>query len=126
MASQQPAGSCPTAQVVGNAFVHQYYHIMHQSPELVYRFYQDISKFGRLEADGSMSAVTTMQAINEKILSLDYSKYRSEIKDSGCAGFVQRWSSCPCDWVFDWEGQCKEEFYSVVLPCSPGQRLLCF
>ncbi|XP_010246716.1 PREDICTED: ras GTPase-activating protein-binding protein 1-like isoform X2 [Nelumbo nucifera] len=80
MASQQPAGSCPTAQVVGNAFVHQYYHIMHQSPELVYRFYQDISKLGRPETDGSMSAVTTMQTINEKILSLDYSKYRAEIK----------------------------------------------
>ncbi|XP_010274054.1 PREDICTED: ras GTPase-activating protein-binding protein 1-like [Nelumbo nucifera] len=80
MASQQPAGSCPTAQVVGNAFVHQYYHIMHQSPDLVYRFYQDSSKLGRPDSDGSMSIVTTMQAINEKILSLDYSKYRAEIK----------------------------------------------
>ncbi|KAK9159925.1 hypothetical protein Syun_006266 [Stephania yunnanensis] len=60
--SQAPtAGSVPTAQVVGNAFVHQYYHILHQSPELVYRFYHDSSKLGRPGADGAMSSITTMQ-----------------------------------------------------------------
>lgn len=82
MASEQqtPAGSSHTAQVVGNAFVHQYYHILHQSPELVHRFYQDISKLGRPEENGNMSSVTTMQAINEKILSLDYGEYRAELK----------------------------------------------
>lgn len=46
---------------VGNAFVHQYYLILHQSPELVYRFYQDSSKLGRPEAEGLMSSITTMQ-----------------------------------------------------------------
>ncbi|XP_031477838.1 nuclear transport factor 2-like [Nymphaea colorata] len=81
MASQQAAaGSCPTAQVVGNAFVHQYYHILHQSPESVYRFYQDSSKLGRPDAQEAMSSITTMQAINEKILSMDYGEFRSEIK----------------------------------------------
>ncbi|XP_058093372.1 nuclear transport factor 2-like isoform X2 [Magnolia sinica] len=81
MAQQQAAaGSCPSAQVVGNAFVHQYYHILHQSPELVYRFYQESSKLGRPEAEGAMSSITTMQAINEKILSLDYGECRAEIK----------------------------------------------
>ncbi|OVA07923.1 RNA recognition motif domain [Macleaya cordata] len=80
--SQQPTvgSSCPTAQIIGNAFVHQYYHILHQSPELVFRFYQDSSKLGRPEPKGTMSSVTTMQAINEKILSLEYSDYTAEIK----------------------------------------------
>ncbi|KAF3796008.1 putative G3BP-like protein [Nymphaea thermarum] len=81
MASEQAAaGSCPTAQVVGNAFVHQYYHILHQSPNLVFRFYQDSSKLGRPGADGGMSIVTTTQEINEKILSMDYSGLMAEIK----------------------------------------------
>ncbi|KAJ0988906.1 hypothetical protein J5N97_007262 [Dioscorea zingiberensis] len=82
MASQSaaPAGSPPSPQVVGNAFVQQYYHILHQSPELVYRFYQDGSKLGRPEPHGAMSCITTMDAINEKIQSMDYGEYRAEIK----------------------------------------------
>ncbi|KAK6925122.1 Nuclear transport factor 2 domain [Dillenia turbinata] len=70
----------PSAQVVGNAFVEQYYHILHQSPELVYRFYQDSSVLSRPDANGSMTSVTTMNSINEKILSLDYQDYKAEIK----------------------------------------------
>nr|DAD31470.1 TPA_asm: hypothetical protein HUJ06_010320 [Nelumbo nucifera] len=70
----------PSAQVVGNAFVEQYYHILHQSPELVYRFYHDSSMLSRPEPNGAMSSVTTMQAINEKILSLDYKDYKAEIQ----------------------------------------------
>lgn len=73
---QQPV----PAQVVGNAFVQQYYHILHHSPGLVFRFYQDISKLGRPEDDGSMSITTTMEAINHKILSLNYGDFRAEIK----------------------------------------------
>lgn len=46
---------------MGNAFVHQYYLILHQSPEHVHRFYQDISKLGRPEENGVMSITTTMQ-----------------------------------------------------------------
>lgn len=45
---------------MGNAFVLQYYHILEQSPEHVYRFYQDNSKFGRPEDNGMMKTVTTM------------------------------------------------------------------
>ncbi|KAL8546528.1 hypothetical protein ACS0TY_006312 [Phlomoides rotata] len=74
--AQQPV----SAQVVGNAFVAQYYHILHHSPGLVHRFYQDISKLGRPEDDGSMSITTTMQAINDKIVSLNYGDYKAEIK----------------------------------------------
>ncbi|KAL9397752.1 hypothetical protein Peur_012005 [Populus x canadensis] len=69
----------PTADVVGNAFAHQYYHILQQSPDLVHRFYQDGSKFGRPGEDGVMSTTTTMNAINEKILSLGYGQVRAEI-----------------------------------------------
>ncbi|XP_029117457.1 nuclear transport factor 2 isoform X2 [Elaeis guineensis] len=77
-ATAAAAGSPPSAQVVGNAFVQQYYHILHQSPALVHRFYQESSKLGRPEAHGAMSSVISMQAINEKILSMDF--HGAEIK----------------------------------------------
>ncbi|MQL77427.1 hypothetical protein Taro_009841, partial [Colocasia esculenta] len=80
MAAQQQQAVTAPPHVVGNAFVQQYYHILHQSPELVHRFYQDISKLGRPDAAGAMSSITTMQAINEKILSLEFSEFRAEIK----------------------------------------------
>ncbi|XP_058206464.1 nuclear transport factor 2-like isoform X2 [Rhododendron vialii] len=67
------------AQVVANAFVQQYYLIQQQSPGLVHRFYQEESKLGRPEDDGTMSTTTTLQAINEKILSLNCGQYRAEI-----------------------------------------------
>ncbi|XVF49948.1 hypothetical protein PTKIN_Ptkin04bG0057300 [Pterospermum kingtungense] len=70
----------PSAQVVGNAFVEQYYHILHQSPNLVHRFYQDLSHLSRPDMCGNMTTVTTMQAINEKVLSLNYEDYTAEIK----------------------------------------------
>ncbi|XP_068305682.1 nuclear transport factor 2-like isoform X1 [Pyrus communis] len=70
----------PSAQLVGNAFVEQYYHILHQSPQLVHRFYQDSSSLSRPDTKGNMSTVTTMQAIGEKIQSLNYGDYTAEIK----------------------------------------------
>ncbi|KAG5227030.1 G3BP protein [Salix suchowensis] len=81
MASQtasNPIG--PSAQVVGNAFVEQYYYILLTSPELVHRFYQDSSVLSRPDANGVMTSVTTMQDINEKILSLDFKGCKAEIK----------------------------------------------
>ncbi|KAG8659623.1 nuclear transport factor 2 isoform X2 [Manihot esculenta] len=70
----------PSAQLVGNAFVEQYYHILHTSPELVYRFYQDSSVLSRPDANGVMTSVATMQGINDKILSLNFKDYKAEIK----------------------------------------------
>lgn len=67
-------------QVVGNLFVQQYYDILHLSPNIVFQFYQDTSKLGRPEEDGSVSITTTMKAINDKILSLHYEDLRAEIK----------------------------------------------
>ncbi|RXH87061.1 hypothetical protein DVH24_028561 [Malus domestica] len=79
MVQQAPAASLtPTANVVGNAFVLQYYNILEQSPELVHRFYQDISKLGRPGDDGIMSITTTMEEINKKIL--DYGELSANIK----------------------------------------------
>lgn len=72
--------SPPSAQVVGNAFVEQYYHILHSTPELVFRFYQDSSVLSRPDSNGVMTSVTTMEGINQKILSLDYKNYKAEIK----------------------------------------------
>ncbi|KAJ4974958.1 hypothetical protein NE237_008132 [Protea cynaroides] len=80
MAMPTSSPAAPSAQVVGNAFVEQYYPILHQSPELVYRFYQDSSVLSRPEPNGIMTPVSTMQAINAKILSLDYKDYKAEIK----------------------------------------------
>uniref|UniRef100_A0A0C9RMC7 TSA: Wollemia nobilis Ref_Wollemi_Transcript_11109_2259 transcribed RNA sequence n=1 Tax=Wollemia nobilis TaxID=56998 RepID=A0A0C9RMC7_9CONI len=80
MASQQVPAVTPPAAVIGNVFVQQYYNVLHQSPALVHRFYNDSSKLGRPESNGEMSCITTLDAINEKILSLDYGEYKAEIK----------------------------------------------
>ncbi|KAF8378579.1 hypothetical protein HHK36_029925 [Tetracentron sinense] len=81
MQTASPATTpAPSAQLVGSAFVEQYYHILHQSPELVHRFYQDSSILSRPDSNGVMESVTTMQAINDKILSLDYKDYKAEIE----------------------------------------------
>ncbi|XP_059660094.1 nuclear transport factor 2-like isoform X2 [Cornus florida] len=69
----------PVSAQVGNAFVQQYYYILHQSPGLVHRFYHDISKVGRPEENGTISITTTMNDINEKIVSLNYDKYKTAI-----------------------------------------------
>ncbi|KAJ0248764.1 Nuclear transport factor 2 [Hirschfeldia incana] len=78
--AQQEASPSPGAEVVGRAFVEQYYHILHQSPGLVHRFYQDSSLLTRPDATGAVTTVTTMQAINDKILSLKYENYTAEIE----------------------------------------------
>ncbi|XP_057492366.1 nuclear transport factor 2-like isoform X2 [Actinidia eriantha] len=70
----------PTAQVVGNAFVDQYYRILHLSPEMVHRFYHESSVLSRAEPNGVMALVTTLKGINDKICSLDYKNYKAEIK----------------------------------------------
>lgn len=62
MALQAPSNpSTPNAQVVGNAFVEQYYHILHTQPEVGYRFYQDSSVLSRPDTNGVMTSVATMQ-----------------------------------------------------------------
>ncbi|CAA0841816.1 Nuclear transport factor 2 (NTF2) family protein with RNA binding (RRM-RBD-RNP motifs) domain [Striga hermonthica] len=74
--SQQPVST----QIVGRLFVEKYYAILHSSPEMANKFYQDKSTIQRFEEDGSMSVTTTCQAIKEKIVSLNYGDLRVEIK----------------------------------------------
>ncbi|KAI3429203.1 uncharacterized protein J3R85_008632 [Psidium guajava] len=79
MAAAQTNGSSPDPKSVGNAFIKQYYSILHDSPQVAHRFYHDISELSRPGPDGQMISATTLQGINEKILSLDYEKYNIEI-----------------------------------------------
>ncbi|KAM7270068.1 hypothetical protein ACFE04_029282 [Oxalis oulophora] len=72
-------GPAVPAETVGNAFVHQYYIILHRNPELVHRFYLEGSKLGRPEENGVMTITTTMQAINDKIVSLQTGNFTVEI-----------------------------------------------
>ncbi|KAJ9174156.1 hypothetical protein P3X46_017215 [Hevea brasiliensis] len=64
--------STPTPQVVGNAFVEQYYNLLSKSPEVVHKFYQDSSVISRPDFDGFMSSASTLDGIDKMILSLDY------------------------------------------------------
>ncbi|XP_019445896.1 PREDICTED: ras GTPase-activating protein-binding protein 2-like isoform X1 [Lupinus angustifolius] len=69
----------PIPQMVGNAFVEQYYSILHQNPDQVHKFYQESSVLSRPEEDGALTTVTTIVDINKKILSHDYTSFRVEI-----------------------------------------------
>lgn len=54
---------------VGNAFVNQYYNVLHQSPQVVHRFYTDASKLTRAEA-GADGVVDTVASQSVRILPL--------------------------------------------------------
>ncbi|KAF8698781.1 hypothetical protein HU200_035039 [Digitaria exilis] len=66
--------------VIGGAFVQQYYHILHEQPDQVHKFYQESSILGRPESNGTMAYVTTLDSIDEKILSMDFRNYLTEIE----------------------------------------------
>ncbi|KAI4339400.1 hypothetical protein MLD38_024349 [Melastoma candidum] len=66
-------------RAVGNAFVDQYYNVLNQSPHMLHRFYTDISELSRPGLDGEMTSVTSMQGINDKILSMGFEKYHLQI-----------------------------------------------
>ncbi|THU64521.1 hypothetical protein C4D60_Mb01t27330 [Musa balbisiana] len=77
--TESPVSSL-TPQVIGSAFVQQYYHILHQSPEMVHKFYQDSSTVNRPNSDGEMTSVMSVQAINDMIMSLDFRNCFTEIE----------------------------------------------
>lgn len=61
MATQTDVSSSDfSAETVGHAFVSQFYRILHQSPDLVHRFYQDSSAMSRPGPDGTLVTVTAM------------------------------------------------------------------
>lgn len=59
--ANQSEDPVPTAQIVGNAFIQQYYLTLHKSPDMVHKFYTDDSVLSRPGPDGVMTSVTTMQ-----------------------------------------------------------------
>jgi hypothetical protein len=62
--------------------VNQYYNVLHQSPQVVHRFYTDASRLTRAEAgaDGAVETVGTQREIYKKVMSSDYSELKAEIK----------------------------------------------
>lgn len=81
MAGQGSATIATTAaSVVGNAFVNQYYNVLHQSPHVVHRFYTDQSKLSRAEPGMIVDIIATQAKIHEKIMSMDFGGIRAEIK----------------------------------------------
>ncbi|KAL2542880.1 Nuclear transport factor 2 (NTF2) family protein with RNA binding (RRM-RBD-RNP motif) domain [Abeliophyllum distichum] len=65
---------------VANAFVKQYYSLLHDCPEAVHKFYHESSLLGWPGADDAITSVTTLEGINEKIMSSDYKEWPVEIK----------------------------------------------
>ncbi|XP_010529091.1 PREDICTED: ras GTPase-activating protein-binding protein 1-like, partial [Tarenaya hassleriana] len=61
-----------SASEVSDAFVKQYFHILQHLPEEARRFYVTGSVVSRPGPDGSMLSFTSLEAINEQILSCDY------------------------------------------------------
>ncbi|EFJ30980.1 hypothetical protein SELMODRAFT_7957, partial [Selaginella moellendorffii] len=71
---------------VGNSFINQYYNVLHQSPQVVHRFYTNASCLTRAEAgpEGQADTVFSQSGIHEKVMSLDYVGLRAEIKTVDC------------------------------------------
>lgn len=67
--------------MVGNAFVNQYYNILHQSPQDLHGFYKDSSKLTRAEAgsDGTADFVISQSDIHQKVVALNYGEFTVEI-----------------------------------------------
>ncbi|KAL5548900.1 hypothetical protein UlMin_004131 [Ulmus minor] len=79
MENQSEDPAMPTAQSITNAFIQQYYVILHKSPDMVYKFYCEPSVHVRFRSDGAMTMITSLQDINDKIMSLDYQSYHTKI-----------------------------------------------
>lgn len=75
----EPSVSPIPPHVIGNTFVEQYYKILHGSPEVFYRLYQEGSTLSHPDSNGKMTTVTTTQGINDFILSLDSKNHFTEI-----------------------------------------------
>ncbi|XP_074372506.1 nuclear transport factor 2-like isoform X2 [Apium graveolens] len=78
--ANHPAAVSLGAQYVGKAFVDQYYYVLSISPESVYKFYNESSVLGRPNTDGTMTSVTTLKDIDEKMQSVDCKNFKPEIE----------------------------------------------
>lgn len=115
----------PSAEVVGNAFVEQYYYVLHRSPELVFRFYRDSSVMSWPDSNGLMSSVTTMQGINEKILSSEFKNRKTEImttdsQSSYEGGVIVLVTGCLMT-----KDKRRKKVHTIIFSCSTIQWILC-
>ncbi|XP_010493700.1 PREDICTED: ras GTPase-activating protein-binding protein 2-like [Camelina sativa] len=91
-----PAAAAPVIDslAVGKAFVSQYYHILYNMPEHLHRFYQEISKVGRVGQDGVMRDFSTLEGISEELKSLTCGNFSSaeitsyDTQESHSGGFL--------------------------------------
>lgn len=75
----------PSATVVGNSFVKQYYTLLNQKPESLHRFYKDESSLTRCADDQTVSeTVCGQKHIEEKIHSLEFCNCRADIDTIEC------------------------------------------
>lgn len=84
----QPA---PSAQVVGQEFVKQYYTMLHAAPEHLHRFYSNNSSFVHSGIDGrpdDQQAVTGQAEIHKKIMSLNFNNCHARICQVDCQSSV--------------------------------------
>ncbi|KAL3501513.1 hypothetical protein ACH5RR_035962 [Cinchona calisaya] len=92
-------GEEPDLQAVANAFVTQYYMVLHKFPQDLHKFYKDQSVLDWAKLDGTMTSATTMQAINRVIMSSDYTGCLVEIvnayaQDSLMDGIIVAVTGC--------------------------------
>ncbi|KAK1375193.1 putative nucleotide-binding alpha-beta plait domain, NTF2-like domain protein [Heracleum sosnowskyi] len=69
-----------SAKDVADAFVLQYYHILRVSPEDVHKFYKDASNMDRPGSEGMMLSASTVQEINDVILSSTYKEWEPDMQ----------------------------------------------
>ncbi|KAL1198869.1 Nuclear transport factor 2 [Cardamine amara subsp. amara] len=80
--------------VVGKSFITQYYNILCNVPEHLHRFYHEISKVGRVGADGVVRNVSTLQGISEELKKLTCGGFKSaeiisyDAQESQDGGFI--------------------------------------
>ncbi|KAL8112906.1 hypothetical protein AgCh_020278 [Apium graveolens] len=69
-----------SAKDVADAFVMQYFHILRVSPENVHKFYKDASIMARPGSEGMMLSASTVQEINDAILSSTYKEWEPDMQ----------------------------------------------
>uniref|UniRef100_A0A2P2ML83 Uncharacterized protein MANES_01G027100 n=1 Tax=Rhizophora mucronata TaxID=61149 RepID=A0A2P2ML83_RHIMU len=79
MENEAESSALGRPQVVGNAFVEQYYTALSEAPEQVHKFYQNISVISRPGSDNLLSSASTLDDIEKLILSQDYKNCVIEI-----------------------------------------------
>ncbi|XP_010552040.1 PREDICTED: putative G3BP-like protein isoform X2 [Tarenaya hassleriana] len=63
--------------IVGNAFVLQYYHILYNKPEFLRYFYQIFSRIERPGPDGKMRVISSSNGTDENLLRLAYGDFKA-------------------------------------------------